>query len=216
MQVVYWFCYMSAVSGFWWPNCEASLVLLTVPDYPPSVRVVTGTESTVQVSNCQGTRPAGSCQRCYPDRTFNIGFLTRLEPDLGSNYTVPTGLAPIKYSSSDRIMTWWIRIWCSFSRSFTSCIPICNPTDIRWVVEKWGQIWPENCGFSIATQWILVGSQIWKWEVKEGPEMNNLDVDHGMIRWKLKYLIGAVVVKLKSQVISRKTGPIAMVRVFVW
>jgi len=42
---------------------------------------------------------------CYPDRTYTRGFLAGLEPDRGSNCTVPTTLAAIKYLSSDRIMT---------------------------------------------------------------------------------------------------------------
>jgi hypothetical protein len=42
---------------------------------------------------------------CYPGRTYTCGFLAGLEPDHGSNCTVPTTLATIKYFSSDRIMT---------------------------------------------------------------------------------------------------------------
>jgi hypothetical protein len=42
---------------------------------------------------------------CYPDRTCKRGFLAGLEPNRGSNCTLPTTLAAIKYLSSDRIMT---------------------------------------------------------------------------------------------------------------
>jgi hypothetical protein len=73
---------------------------------------------------------------CYPDRTYTHGFLAVLEPDRGSNCTVPTTLATIKYLSSDHIMTWWIRRLSNFMSSFTSSNPICDPTDICRVSVK--------------------------------------------------------------------------------
>jgi len=42
---------------------------------------------------------------CYPDRTYIRGFLAGFGTERGSNCMVPTTLAPIKYLSSDRIMT---------------------------------------------------------------------------------------------------------------
>jgi hypothetical protein len=53
-------------------------------------------------------------------------------------------------------------------------------------------------------------------EVKERLKLQNLRIDHVVIRSKLKYLIGAIIVKLKCRACGGKTGPIATVRVFVW
>jgi hypothetical protein len=136
------------------------VVLATDPGYPASVRVGPGTESPVRVRNHQGIRPALSWRGCYPDRTENRGFLAGLEPDCGSKYTVPTPLAPIKFSSSDHMVTWSVCRLCSFMRSFTSRCQICDPTNIRRIAVKEDQILSEIRGFSIATQRILVVSQI--------------------------------------------------------
>jgi len=81
---------------------------------------------------------------------------------------------------------------------------------------KEGQISREIGGFSIASQQILVVSQIGKWEVKERLQLQNLRIDHVVIRSELKYLIRAIIVKLKCRVFGGKTGSIAMVRVLVW
>ena len=59
----------------------------------------------------------------------------------------------------------------------------------------------ETSWFSIATQWILVGSHIWDREVKERLELHNLHSDYIMIRSELKYLIGGKVVMLKCWVL---------------
>jgi len=67
--------------------------------------------------------------------------------------------------------------------------------------------------FPIATQWIFVGSQIWKREVNERPTLHNLRIDHVTIRSELRYWIGAQVVRLKCRLFGGKTGHIATVRV---
>jgi hypothetical protein len=46
-------------------------------------------------------------------------------------------------------------------------------------------------GFSIATQQILVGSQICEREMKERLKLHNLRIEHVVIRSELKYLIEA-------------------------
>jgi len=153
---------------------------------------------------------------CNLDRKYKRGFLAGLELDWSPNFTVPTAWAAIKSLSSDRIMAWWVYRSCSFTSSFTSRIQICNPTDIRWVAVKQAQIWTEIWGFLMVTSWILVVSQIWKREVKERLKLHNLHTDHVMIRSELKYLFGSKDVWLKCRVFGGKTGPIAMVRVFVW
>jgi hypothetical protein len=116
--------------------------------------------------------------------------LARLEPDRCSNFQLPTDLAPIRYLSSDCIVTWSIGRLCSFRRSFTSRFQISDLTDSCWVAVNWGPISSENRGFSIATQRILVVLHICKREVKERLNRHNQHIDHVMIRSELKYLIG--------------------------
>ena len=88
-------------------HIQLQLVLPTVPGYPAAVRVV--------------TRKTG-----VPTRVRG-----RFRTGPRFHFTVHTTWAPIKYLSFYRIMTWSIGKLSSFSRSFTSCIQICNPTDIR-------------------------------------------------------------------------------------
>jgi len=96
------------------------------------------------VSNSSGL--PGSSPGVEPDRMVQSEFLLGIQgytPDSGRirtrppfHFMVPTSLAPINYLSFDCIMTWSILTLFSFSRSFTSCIGICNPTDIVWMVVK--------------------------------------------------------------------------------
>lgn len=164
---------------------------------------------------CGGNSPELSRHGCYQDRTSNRGCLPGLDLDLGFNCTVPTAFPAIRNVSSDCIVIWLIRRLCSFSQSFTSCIELWDPTDIRWVVEKQMHILSDTCGFSIATQRIFVGSQIWQLEVQERPKQNVLWINHVVIWWILKYLIGGILVKWKCGGYGGQTGPIAKVQVFV-
>ena len=93
------------------------LVLATVPGYPAVVRV--------------WNRTGWSSLGCYPEDRGTNQVRGRVRTGPQFHFTVSTTLATIKYLSFDRIMTWSIRILFSFRRSFTSCIQICNPTDIR-------------------------------------------------------------------------------------
>jgi hypothetical protein len=68
--------------------------------------------------------------------------------------------------------------------------------------------------FSIATQRILVQSQIWQREVKEPLKLSNLHTDHVTIQSELKYLFGAKNVNFKCRVIGVKTSPFPTVQVF--
>jgi len=104
-----------------------------------------------------------------------------------------TILAPIKYLSSDRIMTWSVCRLSSFGRSFTSRSQICDQTNICWVVIENLPIWCKISRYFTGTQRILVRSQIWEREVKEQLILHNLHTDHVMIQSGLKYLIGAKV-----------------------
>ena len=104
-----------------------------------------------------------------------------------------TILPPIKYRSSDHIVTWLICRLCRINRSFTSNVYICDPTNIRLVALKNPPISPKIvCSFK-ATKCLLVGSPIWTWEVKEWVILHHLHIDHITIRSQLIYLIGAKV-----------------------
>jgi len=82
------------------------------------------------------------------------------------------------------------------------------------VAVKWGEILSEISGFSIATQRILVWSQIWDQGMKERLELHSLRTDHVTIRSELKYLIRGKVVRMKCLVVGGKTGPFPTGRVF--
>jgi hypothetical protein len=102
---------------------QVHLVLATVPGDP----------AAVQVWNRTGSSNLG----CLPDSRGTQWVRGRTGTGLRFHFPVPSTLAPIKYSSFDRIMTLSIRKLFSFGRSFTSCIQICNPTDIHWMVVKY-------------------------------------------------------------------------------
>jgi len=93
-----------------------------------------------------------------------------------------TSLTPIKYLSSDHIMTWSVRRLCSFSCSFTSRCPICDQTSIPWVAIENPPISGKISLNFTAIRRILVLSQIWQREVKEQLKLHNLRTDHVMIR----------------------------------
>ena len=103
----------------------------------------------------------------------------------------PRYFTPIKYLSSDRIMTWCIHRLCSFSCSFTSRFQICDPTNIHWVAVENPRILLKIYAYFTATHQISVGSQIWKPEVKVRLKLHNLHIHHVMIWSELKYLIAA-------------------------
>jgi hypothetical protein len=104
-----------------------------------------------------------------------------------------TILAPIKYLSSDRIVTWSVCRLCSFSRSFTFRSQIWDRTNIRCVAIENPPIWRKISRYLTATLRILVESQIWEREVKARLNLHNLRTDHVMIRSELKYLTGTKV-----------------------
>jgi len=57
--------------------CNMRIVLGTLPGYPASVQIGTGTENQVRVRNCQGAWTALSSRGCYPHRTLNRGLWPR-------------------------------------------------------------------------------------------------------------------------------------------
>jgi hypothetical protein len=78
-----------------------------------------------------------------------------------------TTLPRIMYFSSDHITIWSVCRLCCPCRSFPYRSQICDPINIRWVAIKTPLMWRNICPFFTAMQWISVGSQIWKREVKE-------------------------------------------------
>jgi len=145
--------------------------------------------------NCRFSSGSSSTR----NRTVTTGLTTRITRTIGNGLVSPpktrhfkfTILALIKYLSSDRITTWSICRLCSFSRSFTFRFQICNPTSIRWVTIENPPISLTICYYFKTTRLISVGLHIWIQEVKERHKLNNLRIDHVMIRLKLKYIIGA-------------------------
>jgi len=101
-----------------------------------------------------------------------------------------TILAPIKYLSSDHIMIWSVHILWSFSRFFTSRCQIPDSTSIHWDTIENPQIshlaW---CNFT-AIQRIQIRSLIWKQEVEEWLKQHDQRIDHVMICWDLRHLVG--------------------------
>jgi len=102
-----------------------------------------------------------------------------------------TTFAPIKYLSSDCIVTWSVHRFCNISRSFTSWFQNCDATIIHCVAIENPQISPQIMRYFAVTQWILVASQFWMWEVKELLKLHNLHSEHVMIWSEPKNLIGA-------------------------
>ena len=148
----------------------------------PNRRVSSGSGSDPEPNRCNGSSHTKT-------RTVAIGPV--LPPK--TRHYKSTIFAPIKYLSSDRIVTWSVGKLCSFSPSFTSRSQICGRTNIHRVAIENPRILPEKWRYFTAIRWILVQSQIGQREVKQRLKLHNLHTDHIVIRSELKYLIGATV-----------------------
>ena len=132
------------------------------------------------------------------NRTVATGLTTLSTRTVGNGAVLPTKtrhfmctiLAPIKYLSSERIMTWSVRKLTSVTPSFTSRIQICDRTNDRGGAIENPRNSLNNRLYFTATQPISVRSQIRMQEVKEGLKLHNLRTDHDMIRSEVIYLIG--------------------------
>ena len=161
---------------------------LRLPPYYAYIVLATGPNCLVGSGSCS-TRT----------RTVATGLTTRKTWTVGNGAVLPpktrhfkfTILAPIKYLSSDHITTWSVRRLGSGPPSFTSHLPICDPTSIRWITIENPPISLRISDYFTNTQRISVRLQIWMQEVKEGLKLDNLHIDYVMIRSQLKYLIGA-------------------------
>jgi len=102
-------------------------------------------------------------------------------------------LAPIEYLSSDLIITWLVCTLHSIGRSWITCGQICDRTNIHWVVIYNTRISHTLWWYFTVTPQILVGSQIWKRKVEQWLKLHNLRIDHVMIHWDLRYIIGVKV-----------------------
>ena len=166
----------------------------------------------------------GSGSRSTQNRPIPTGHTTRKTWPTGNGPVLPlktqhftiTTLPPIKYMSSDRIMTWSVRRLCSSTRSFTCRTQICDPTNIRWVAIEYPLISHKMGPFFTATQQISVRSQIGKQEVTERPELHNLRTDHVTIQWELKYLIGGKGVRTVNLEPQSSSNLTAKLQVYVW
>ena len=156
--------------GGLWP------VLATVPNS----RVGSGSGSDLEPNRWNGS---------YHTKTRTVAIGPVLPPK--TRHFNTTSLAPIKYLSSDRIMTRSICKLCSFMRSVTSRFQICDRTNIGWVAIENPRNSREIWRYFTAILWILVGWQFWTWEMKERIKLHNSRIDHITIRSELKYFIGA-------------------------
>jgi len=123
-----------------WSRCRKYyLVLAMGPGSPPAVHLLAG--SSVRLRSKPGQKPDPLCCGRVVARTghWPAGFWP------GWNRTVvrfygclqfDSTLAPIKYLSSDSIVTWSIIKLYSFMCSFASSLQICHPTNIRWIAVK--------------------------------------------------------------------------------
>ena len=109
-----------------YPTRGVELVLATVRCCPAAVRV--------------WNRIGPSSPGCYPEYRCTRRVRGRVRTGSLFHCTVPTTLARMRYLSSHRIMTCSVRKLCRAGRSFTSRIAICDPTDIRSVAVKKGQM----------------------------------------------------------------------------
>ena len=149
-----------------------------------------------------------------PGQAINLWFLGRIVPAPRIHFTVPATFTPLQYLRSKPIITWWLCRSCSFSCSCTLNFHICYRTNICSIAVRWHQILSKIHGLSIATQWILVWSQIWQHEVHERLKVHNVRTDHVMVQSELRYLIGAKIVNLKCLVSGGKTSPFPTALVF--
>jgi len=149
-----------------------------------------------------------------PGPLIQSRFLRRVVPGLRFHLEVPATFPSIKCLRSQRTMTGWISRMCSFTRSSTSHFQICHRINIHSIAVKWHQMISRIYGWLIATERILVRSQIGQREVKERLKLHNVRPNHVLVWSELKYLIGAKIVNLKCRDFGDKTGLFPTVRVF--
>jgi len=172
------------------------------PDRVFQVKVVITTVRDRRVGSGFGFDPEPNrCNGSYHTKTRTVAIGPVLPPK--TQHYKSTIFAPIKYLSSDHIVTWSVGKLYSFSPSSTSRSQICGRTNIHRVAIEIPRILPEKWRYFTAIWWILVQSQIWQREVKERLKLPNLHTDHIVIRSELKYLSEAEV----AGTIIRNRGP---------
>lgn len=96
--------------------------------------------------------------------------------------------------SSNRIVTWFIPEFCSFTSSFSCWSLVLKLGNICWVaVENPRFEWYSKCYF-IVTQWSLIRLQIGDLGAKDHRKLHLLPIYHVVIQWELKNLIAANIV----------------------
>jgi len=152
-------------------------------------RVVLAMVPDSQVSSRSGSYPEPNhCNGIHHMKTRTVAIGPVLPPK--TQHFKITSLAPIKYLSSDWIMTWSIRKLCSFMRCCTSSLQIWDLINIRWVTIENPHISLEIWRYFTAILWMLVGSLTGKQEVKEHIKLYNQHIDHVTIKSQHIYLIG--------------------------
>jgi hypothetical protein len=158
------------------PFLMQCIVLATVPGYPAAVRV--------------WNRTGCSSPGCYPENRGTHRVRGRVGTGPRFHFTVLTTLAPIKYLSSDRIVTWSIREMCRLMPYFISRSQICDRISMHRVAVKLSPKSRQNDRVFIPTPWQLVRLQIGEQEMKEGMKLHISRIDYVTIWSELKYLIG--------------------------
>jgi len=136
---------LSASNPLWpiltWWRAPVEIVLATSQDKQVAVRVLTG--GLVWYGPTTSQKPDTLCHGGVVTWTghnralFWLGGNRTLVPLCRTYYFWQT-LAPIKYFSSDHIVTWSIYTLSSCSRPPTSRFQIYNPTDICWISMIFG------------------------------------------------------------------------------
>jgi len=111
--------------------CAISLYRCSITSFPEAwyvvVATVPGHQAAVRVWNRTGRSGSG----CYPENRGTQRVRGRVGTGPRFHITVPATLPPIRYLSSDRIVTGSVRKSCIFSPSFTSRCQICDWANIR-------------------------------------------------------------------------------------
>jgi len=159
------------------------------------VQVVLATGPNSQFDFRSGSNPElDRCNRFYHTKTWTFAIGLVLPPKT-RHFNVAT-LAPIKYLSSDGIVTWSVRRLYIITRTISSYIQNWDGTKILCVAIKNPGISHLTCHHFTATQRMLVASQFWIQKVNELPKLYNLHTDLVMIWSEPKYLMSAKVLPM--------------------
>ena len=151
------------------------------PPLPLTLGLVLATVPNSQFGSRSGSSPErDNCNMFHHTKIRTIAIWTILPPI--SQHVNFTTLDPMKYLSSDHIMTWSICKLCSIGRSFTYRCQIYDRTNIHRAAIKNPQLTNQIWHYFAVIQEILVTSQIWMREVEELLKLHTQHIDHVTIQ----------------------------------